>query len=281
MPAYYSVLKYVPDPIKEESVNVALLVVDEDGSDARFRCTNDWTRIRSFAHRTDVSFLQEFCEELSLRMPDDLTLLHEGRMTVADLQQMASTWSETLQFTAPRASMNNAATAIERLWPLLVVTTPERGVTQERTALANRAFDRLTLDLYDRFPNQPVKKIVKRGRISVAGRVDRRHTFPLVLENGSLYAAAQSVSFNVGSIKSDLRGIYFDFMDVREQHPDLPLALVYAEPRDKSANRLRLLKDAEHATNELTVKMVPDSEIPALSREWTALLPATLFSHTN
>src|SRR6266849_536474 len=60
----YSVIRYVPDPRREEFVNVGLIVAAEDNSFADCRFTPDWRRARRFGVE-NLAFLKEIEKQLN------------------------------------------------------------------------------------------------------------------------------------------------------------------------------------------------------------------------
>ena len=51
----YSVIRYVPDPLREEHINIGVIVVAEDGSFADCRFLSNWEKAKKFGGRTLAS----------------------------------------------------------------------------------------------------------------------------------------------------------------------------------------------------------------------------------
>ena len=80
--AYYSVLRYVADPFRDEPVNVGLFLVTEDGSWSRFRAHPPKTKLRNLNRRNDVERIERWAanlrEVLDLEGPEFLSMQIEN-----------------------------------------------------------------------------------------------------------------------------------------------------------------------------------------------------------
>src|SRR5262245_34649658 len=94
MPSYYSVIRYVPDPVADEAINVG--VVAFQGSTVVLRWTSDWWRARQLANRDPVA-LKEVAADL-YKQADS------GKLTESAIRRYADTWHNEIQWTSPRAS---------------------------------------------------------------------------------------------------------------------------------------------------------------------------------
>jgi SOS regulatory protein LexA len=62
----FTLVRYVPDPVKNEFVNIGVVVRDAGATTVRF--TRDWTRVRRVDPSADTSMLEALEEELQARM---------------------------------------------------------------------------------------------------------------------------------------------------------------------------------------------------------------------
>ena len=73
----FFLLRYVPDAIRNEFVNIGLVLLPPD-SPAELRLVNDWSRVSALAPQADVEMLQAVGDELRVRFNNkedgDLTL---------------------------------------------------------------------------------------------------------------------------------------------------------------------------------------------------------------
>ena len=71
-PYSFYIIRYVPDVIREEFINIGLLIFDQSGAQAPVvRLTGDWARLRRLCQDVDVEFLQALREELIRRLAED------------------------------------------------------------------------------------------------------------------------------------------------------------------------------------------------------------------
>ena len=88
MPSYYCVVRYVPDPIKEEQINIGVIVFGYGCVRTRF--TTNWQRVYNFGDN-DIGFLKDFVSQAA-------------RLTERRIREIADRWINTIQLTQPRAS---------------------------------------------------------------------------------------------------------------------------------------------------------------------------------
>lgn len=119
-PCEFSLVRYVPDPIKGEFVNIGVLLHDLSTEGSRrylLRLTEDWSRVRCLDPDADIEMLEamgaELAQELEQQkeeMPQILSLLED-------------TLSNALQFSELRACLaETIAAQIEQLMQLYVET---------------------------------------------------------------------------------------------------------------------------------------------------------------
>ena len=102
----FSIIRYVPDPVKEEFMNIGLIFIDGDSGAVRF--TSDWDRIRNFDKSADVEMLKALASDLRQRL---FGKYHEEALS--DLQDRCS---NALQFTEPKACLcDDAVRELESL----------------------------------------------------------------------------------------------------------------------------------------------------------------------
>lgn len=100
----YSIVRYVPDPLREERVNVGVALVAEDGSFARCRFLHNWSRVRGFGAE-DISFLKEFAADLEREMARTADLFEPRGFEADCLGAYAANWANSIQLSEPRASV--------------------------------------------------------------------------------------------------------------------------------------------------------------------------------
>ncbi len=140
VPCEFFLIRYVPDVVKGEFVNIGVLLREADGpATPRVRFTRDWSRVRCMDAEADIALLEAVEQEIASRL----------RLAVTDqnpkgiLSILQDTLSNSLQMTEPRATLaENLATEMELLLKMYVepvkiprVRAGNRGTTG-RAAIA-------------------------------------------------------------------------------------------------------------------------------------------------
>jgi len=131
----FSLVRYVPDPVKNEFVNIGVLLrqpetPEERSPSAQLRFTKDWARVRCVDPDADTDMLEAMETEMRRRLAE----------TVSDrpslMQTIEDSFSHLLQITAPKAFLaENLAAGMDALMRLYVEPRRERA----RQALSGRA----------------------------------------------------------------------------------------------------------------------------------------------
>ncbi|HZD76529.1 MAG TPA: DUF3037 domain-containing protein, partial [Acidobacteriaceae bacterium] len=66
----FSLIRYVPDPVKNEFVNIGVLLRGEDAR-AAVRFTRDWSRVRCVDPDADTTMLEALEAEIGRRLAAD------------------------------------------------------------------------------------------------------------------------------------------------------------------------------------------------------------------
>jgi hypothetical protein len=129
-PCEFSLVRYVPDPVKNEFVNIGVLLREAAGSASQVRFTQDWARVRCVDPDADTDMLEAMETEMRRRLLEPESDAPSLMKTVED------SFSHLLQITAPKALLaENLAAGMDQLMRLYV--EPRREKT--RPALSGRA----------------------------------------------------------------------------------------------------------------------------------------------
>ena len=127
----FSLIRYVPDPVKNEFVNIGVLLRSEDAR-AAVRFTRDWSRVRCVDPDADTTMLEALEAEIGRRLAVD------ARAGVASLEDALS---NGVQLTEAKACLAESfATELEGLMQLYVLTAKRRRESRRtgRAALQAR-----------------------------------------------------------------------------------------------------------------------------------------------
>ena len=122
VPCEFFLVRYVPDVVKGEFVNIGVLLreaVSAAGSraEARVRFTRDWSRVRCMDAGADIGLLEELEQEIARKLQAG-TSLREPKEVLAVLEDSLS---NSVQMTEARASLaENLTTEMEQLMRMYV-----------------------------------------------------------------------------------------------------------------------------------------------------------------
>ena len=120
MSCHYTIIRYVPKPIAEEFMNIAVVVFDE--TKAQCRITKNWRRIANFGSAEDLRMLKEFYDRLTeaCKNGDRLPIESPGECDrLTGVLSCSGSWQGVIQVADPRGSLEEVGEAIvdlERLY---------------------------------------------------------------------------------------------------------------------------------------------------------------------
>jgi hypothetical protein len=112
----FSLVRYVPDPVKNEFVNIGVMLREAaTDAEAALRFTKDWARVRCVDPDADIEMLEAMETEMRRRLLDDDTETTPLMTTIRD------SFSHQLQMTEPKACLaENVAAGMDELMHLYV-----------------------------------------------------------------------------------------------------------------------------------------------------------------
>jgi hypothetical protein len=126
----FLLVRYVPDPVKNEFVNIGVMLRDVARPEAvAVRFTKDWGRVRCVDADADVEMLEAMETEMRRR------LMEPSAETMPLLKTMEDSFSHQLQMTEPKACLaENMAAEMDQLMRLYV----EPRTQKARQSLSGR-----------------------------------------------------------------------------------------------------------------------------------------------
>jgi len=129
----FSLVRYVPDAVKNEFVNIGVVV--EGGGARAVRFTRDWSRVRCLHPDADTALLESLEEEMRTAAGNDL----EKPLW----EMLDESFSSSIQISESKACLaESLAAEVEELLQLHVEAAPQlvprRGVARGRTALVRK-----------------------------------------------------------------------------------------------------------------------------------------------
>ena len=229
MPAHYSIIRYVPDPVTDERINVGVVVLGDGGAQVRF--VQRWDRVREFAEG-DVKFLKAFARDM---MDRQLVLgeMHQA-WTVDQLKTYASEWRQSIQFSEPHASLKPAAELMEEIARrFLVDTAAVAAGYRTRSGAVTLAAQVVRAALRERVGNVQARELLKTRYVLAGARAP--HHFDVVAANGQPIFAAQALSLEVPdarSVEKDINAAAWSLQDVKHRELAFPMAILALMPAD-------------------------------------------------
>jgi DUF3037 family protein len=198
----YSVVRFVPDAVRGESVNVGMIVGSDDTSEWELRVVNNARRVRAIDDKHLLPAVFNFIDDLGRRL-DDYSDAMQG--SESPEESISEEWlcsiSERsqnlvqLSFPAPILA-DGVDDAFQKLFPQFIVEPERRGDrhTNKHPALAalRKAYQNLGLR----------KQVDFIEKAKVHGQ-HHEETFDFVVRNGRAIQLAQTFSFQV-PVHSDL-----------------------------------------------------------------------------
>jgi hypothetical protein len=273
MASKYSIVQYVPNPIADERINIGAVTFDDDNVCVRF--LTNWERVRCFGME-DIDFLKDFAKRMNeaassgLLFPGDKP---DGTPKHERLTRIARGWINSIQFTEPRGSLDNADSLIEDIaYSYLVDTTPQKPKFRDRQAAARVATSQIRKVLKQRVKSE-AKELLKTN-YSIPGN-HTKHDFDVVVANGQPYFAAHGISFEVHIPKTLQNSVSWMITDVKACNPDFPLAIVVLPPKQDAPDYEQLERIYQQNSStylDLGASVLAENEVePWVSQRLTSM----------
>jgi DUF3037 family protein len=271
---YYSIVRYVPDAIRGEQVNVGVIALKADGSFAGVRFDRTFARARTLGRRRDVGFLRELRKSLEDLAEDQnneqlpflvggerhtSTLAGHPRLEVPLLTSLSTRWSNSIQLSEPRASLEtDPLRLLDEVYRRYVAPEEETvgARARDRRWIVARAARALEARVQTDLTEQP-SEFVRRNH-EVDGAVER-HMFEIVLGRMEVAHAIGAISFESDDrdlVAREVESAAWTIDDTRRARPALPITLLVIEREDSAE-----LKRAERICRALSATVVRSGQV--------------------
>lgn len=271
MTARFSVIRYLPDPSNGECINIGVLVFNGERVWSRF--LGDWKRVRSFGG-DDIDGLREFAKEVQRQTGLNQLSAELDARTVLDqalIEQLSHRWIHSIQISEPMGALLPPDALLDSVArQYLSQPVAGRARTRDRRFAAALAERELRGAIQLRLGKELAGQLVQ-AKLILPGHW-QSHQFDVGVKNGNVYAAATAVSFETRSSddrENQIKAVEFDVFDVRQQLPDLPLAVVALPPKTPLARYERFVYDLSRAN----VRVVGESDVQQWAKDVAATLP--------
>jgi hypothetical protein len=120
MASFYSIVQYIPDLIRDERINIGLVVYDQTKAKSHF--LKDWKRVRDFGGY--IPALKKVGDQI-------------GGMSLDALKKAIASWDQSIRFTNPAPSLLDAETLLHDMSQQCLVEPAPRK--RGRGALATKS----------------------------------------------------------------------------------------------------------------------------------------------
>jgi hypothetical protein len=244
MSAFFTVVQYVPDPVRDERINIGVIVFGDGHVKSRF--VDNWNRVRAFGEES-INYVLKFANEAD-------------RLDEATIRRIAATWHHSMQLTQPAGSLLSpdkllvdVANRYLRDWTCQ--GKPYRGRLKAVT-LARSTVREAVASLL----GPKAKRLVKNNLLLRGPHGD--HEFDVGAENGRPYFAARALSFEgpeSGALLRQIESTAWTLEDVREEDKEVPLAVVVLPPKNDHSE---LFRQAVQIFDKFEAAVVEESALP-------------------
>jgi hypothetical protein len=271
---HYSIVRFVPDPLREEAINLGVMLVSADGKYADYQFLHRYkTRIASMAPDFDQQLVEAVYSDLADALQGrgwQPELAHLGRTISGEwLDELSNRFMNQIQFSSPRACIpSDPDETLQQLFRRFVrggrrIMPPTQII--DRIEIRHRC-ETLLRD-WVRQPSRVARPVIVKGATA-------SHSFDLGLKNGVVTAALHALSFQVPSTLDTV--LHRDHIaaaayDIHRSRSDFPVYAVFAPQRHDTDG---LLEESRQMLMEQSVNFVLLDELPERRDE----IVRTLFS---
>jgi hypothetical protein len=258
MTAYrFAVLRYVPDPVRQETLNVGVVVASSEPWRIAVRVLHrrEAARLKWLGLDDDIEFLQDLAEEIGASPQ----LGREPIWNAEMLERAHQEWGGTVRVSEVRAALHdNAERLCEELYARYVANPRTRRPHAYRDRREARR--RVSRALLARLSRETVKE-----KPTAKGRFED-HRFDYGLGNGQILHLVSTFSFEVPDRDKDTLQIEVDacawaVSDLRAEQVRIPITVVTIGETQR-----RLLDRAEEMYESLGARLVREPQIDDWAR---------------
>src|ERR1700693_472138 len=258
MPSHYMIVRYVPDPIAEERINIGVLAFG--GGVVRARFLNSWDRARRLG-RERISYLKEIAERFADRQTPllaDPVSWSEGTMT-----RVSRSWRNSIQLSEPRASLKSPDDLVEEVADRYLKETTRAARTRAKSTAAALGLRFLRTSFRTNLGRLSVRLL--KSRYDIPGKFDN-HRVDVAGVNGRTLFAAEAISFEVSDpdeLKKDVESVAWTVDDLRKAHRTLRMSVLALPP----AREMDAFNRARRIYTGLGAKFVVERQFNDWARE--------------
>jgi hypothetical protein len=266
MPSFYCIVRYVPDPIADERINVGVVVFGDGALKTRF--IRRWTRVRGFGGE-ETDFIRDFARDVA-KAQHELFGAESRPWTEETLKHVSSRWTNSIQLSEPRASLKDPESLLREVSATFLRDTTPTTRSRGRRSAISLGVQSVSAAL--RSKGIAPEDLVKR-RKSLPGRIED-HVFDLVVGNGKPIFAAEGLSFETAdseAIKGEIAALAWAVDDVKKMDRNFPLSVIALPPKRENA----ALRRAQSLFEKLHASLVLEDDV----QKWAELMVQRVSTH--
>lgn len=272
---YFSIIRYVPDPIREEQINIGIIAINPDIKFGIAKFTEDFDRVRRFGSE-NIQFLKDFAEYLKNQIPREPFLFPGKLLSAEQLKEIAINWQNSIQFSEPKISKLSVEEVIDREFKRFIPSPPmKREVALHKRKVIRSAKGYLSQALKARFRQPKIIQQLLKTDEQIEGKRDV-YTLPLVIKNEHLYLGASALSFtilDINKLVEEVRATAWIIEDVKNAQPQLRLAILAKPPKRDDIKVNQIYEKWKFIYTELGSEFIEENKLEKWARDVVERLP--------
>lgn len=264
MTSYYSVIKYVPDPIADESINVGVIAFS--GSNVKLHISSNLGRAQAFAKKNSNTLIKA--------LSDIQKMLLAGHLSESSIQRLSESWINQVQFTQPRFSSKSVDELLVDITSMFLLSEDVEIINRRpgKRSAVKLAVDSITSQLRLRFKTSKseARKLIRLDYPAV-GKLES-HDLDLAIVNGVLRTGAVAINFNQenkSQLRRDIDATAFALEDMRKINKRTPFFVIGFSQVDDQSEMSRAIA----LFNNWKISIVTENKIPIWSEQLVRDLP--------
>jgi hypothetical protein len=259
----YSLIQYVPDPVRGERLNVGVAVAGVDSTffATRFIGARETGRLKRLGFADDFAFLRAVADEFG-RGATQQQRIPGATKDLWDLDALEAAsreWANTVQVTAPRpVAHGHPETLLDALFAQLVADPSSgRHRARDRRWIKRHVRDSFKRSIARARPDVDIDSHVRRN-VEVPGAIEA-HRFDFEVVNGKPLQLIETLAVegaDTSVLHTQVAALAWMIDDVRKRPDAPPMAVL-------TIGKGSVLKSAEHVYQALGAELVRESDLDA------------------
>jgi hypothetical protein len=264
---FYTVVRYVPDPVRGERVNIGVAVAGEHPEffAARFTDVHRTARVKRLGSVDDLTFIADLAIEMAdaRRSYAELPLTESpSKWSLAELRRSSVEWTNAIQLSELRPVLHDdPEKLLDELYARYVAyRRPRRARARDRKWVRRKVSHVLQEALLERAPDLAAAEVVERD-VTLRGRLEE-HQFDYRIANGAARELIRALAVETedrDASNKEVDALAWAIDDVRQAGEDVPIDVV-------GVGNERILERAQRIYDGLGAALVREDEIDEWAR---------------